>query len=222
MRWAIFVLLGFTAQLVGAPLQLSHEAVQKLQSSISAAAGHDRSIWRDVPPTDEGGRVTALVEIARGDHRKFEFDIRANAMRLDRMIPAALGGYPINYGIVPQTISYDGDPFDVLVLGPALASGTLVQGVIVGVLRFEDERGADSKVVVSPVDADGRPRFSLSDAERSRMTAFFNAYKRHEPGKFSRVIGWGSADEGLALVRVTHRFYLECRSADTACRIAAR
>ena len=41
-----------------------------------------------------------------------------NERAIDRIIPKAIGGYPVNYGFVPQTVSYDGDPFDVLVLGP--------------------------------------------------------------------------------------------------------
>ena len=49
--------------------------------------------------------------------------MRANARAIDRMMPVDVGGYPVNYGFVPQTISYDGDPFDVLVLGPPLAGG---------------------------------------------------------------------------------------------------
>jgi inorganic pyrophosphatase len=37
-----------------------------------------------------------------------------NARAIDRMMPESVGGYPINYGFVPQTVSYDGDPFDAL------------------------------------------------------------------------------------------------------------
>lgn len=222
MRSAVVVLLGLLVQLSAAPPELPEKAVEKLRHSISAAARHPRSVWRDVPPRDEHGRINALVEIARGDRRKFEFDVARNTMRLDRTIPGGLGGYPINYGIVPQTISYDGDPFDVLVLGPPLTSGTMTEGVAVGVMRFEDETGSDAKVVISPVDAAGKPRHALTAAERQRITAFFNAYKRHEPGKFSRVTGWGGADEGLALVRVTHAFFRECAAVTSTCRVVLR
>ena len=50
--------------------------------------------------------------------------MRANRRAIDRMIPISIGGYPVNYGFVPQTVSYDGDPFDVLVLGPPLRTAT--------------------------------------------------------------------------------------------------
>ena len=44
-------------------------------------------------------------------------------------------------------MSYDGDPFDALVLGPPIDGGTTVRGVVVGVMYMQDEKGLDSKVV---------------------------------------------------------------------------
>ena len=93
---------------------------------------------------------------------------------IDRMIPETVGGFPVNYGFVPQTVSYDGDPFDALVLGPVVEGGMLVRGVIVGFMGMEDEKGLDSKVVLSPVDSGGVPLYPLTDAERTRIGGFFN------------------------------------------------
>jgi inorganic pyrophosphatase len=121
-------------------------------------------------------------------------------------MPRTVGGYPVNYGFVPQTISYDGDPFDALVIGPPARAGTIVRGGIVGLMHMEDEKGLDSKVVLSPLKA-GKPKYSLTGADRKRIGDFFNIYKRHEPGKFSRVSGWGPPADGLALVRQTHQFF---------------
>jgi inorganic pyrophosphatase len=112
---------------------------------------------------------------------------------------------------VPQTVSYDGDPFDVLVLGPPIAGGQLVRGVAVGLMHMEDEKGLDAKVVLSPLDADGRPQYALTDRDRAEIGEFFRRYKRHETGKFSNVPGWGSAADGLAHVATTHAFFQECR-----------
>ena len=98
----------------------------------------------------------------------------------------------MNYGFVPQTVSYDGDPFDILVLGPPIAGGSLVRGVIVGLMLMEDEKGLDSKVVVSVAGPDGKPRYPLTRSDQRRIGDYFNRYKRDEPGVFSRVPGWGS------------------------------
>jgi inorganic pyrophosphatase len=135
------------------------------------------------------------------------------------VIPEAIGGYPVNYGFVPQTISYDGDPFDILVLGPALPGGTLVRGAIVGLLHMEDEKGLDSKVVVSPLGPDGRPRHDLTPAIRETIAAYFRRYKEGQAGKSSRVPGWGDVDEGRAYVTTTHAFFRGCaKQAGTPCR----
>ena len=75
----------------------------------------------------------------------------ANERAIDRVIPENIGGYPVNYGFVPQTVSYDGDPFDILVLGPPIEGGSLVRGAIVGLLLMNDEKGYDAKVIVSPL-----------------------------------------------------------------------
>ncbi|HKT78689.1 MAG TPA: inorganic diphosphatase [Vicinamibacterales bacterium] len=152
--------------------------------------------------------------------RQDEFDMGANARAVDRVMSEALGGYPVNYGFVPQTVSYDGDPFDVLILGPALAGGTIVRGVIVGLFVMEDEKGPDAKVVVSPMDENGHSRDELSSQVRDEIAGYFSRYKEGEPGKFSKVSGWGSVAEGRDHVVTTHAFFLECRNrVGTTCRI---
>jgi len=210
---AILCLPGVAgAQVSGRPSNvLPAEAASALAASLDAAKRHPRHVWRDTPPLTGEGAVNAYVEIPRGERRKWEFEMRANARTVDRVMPAELGGYPVNYGFVPQTVFYDGDPFDVLVLGPPLPGGRLVRGVIVGVLLMEDENGTDSKVVVSPADAEGNPSHVLDAAERERIARFFRRYKRHEPDGFSKVSGWGSPDDGRAHVHTAHAFFLRCR-----------
>jgi inorganic pyrophosphatase len=172
-------------------------------------------------PTNPDGTVNAYIEIARGDRRKWEFDMGANARAIDRMIPADVGGYPVNYGYVPQTVSYDGDPFDALVLGPPLPDGRLVRGVILGVMFMEDEKGLDSKVVLSRTDANGRPLHPLTSQAQREIGDYFKRYKQDQPGAFSKVPGWGTAAEGLAYITTTHAFFRECRSqAGKVCEVA--
>ncbi len=146
--------------------------------------------------------------------------MRANARAIDRVIAEDIGGYPVNYGFVPQTVSYDGDPFDALVLGPSLPGGDVVRGVIVGLMYMEDEKGIDSKVVLSPVTREGRPRYQLTGKERETIAEYFRKYKRGELGKFSNVPGWGSIVEGREHVTTTHAFFRECGGrAGEPCRI---
>jgi inorganic pyrophosphatase len=199
------------AQLERPSAVLPASAAALLAASLDAARHHARHIWRDTTPQTGTGAVNAYIEIPKGERRKWEFNMRANERAVDRVMPEDVGGYPVNYGFVPQTVSYDGDPFDVLVLGPALPGGRVTTGVIVGLMMMEDEKGIDSKVVVSPVDANGKAAFELSEAERARIAEYFRIYKRHEPGKFSKVPGWGSAADGGAYITMTHAFFKECR-----------
>src|SRR5688572_1099232 len=153
-----------------APDVLPAAATVKLRESLKAAEAHAKHLWRDTPPFESNGvLLNGYIEIPRGSRQKYEFNMAKNAPALDRTIPEKIGGYPVNYGIVPQTISYDGDPFDVLVLGPAIPTGQLVKGAIVGIMHMEDETGLDSKVVISRVGADGKPTHQLTDADRKRM-----------------------------------------------------
>ena len=206
-----------------APATLPAQASTQLSRSLEGAARHRSHVWRDTPPLNDDGTVNGYVEISRGDRRKWEFDMGANRRAIDRTIPAEIGGYPVNYGFVPQTVSYDGDPFDVLVLGPAIEGGSLVRGVIVGLMHMEDEKGLDSKVVIAPAGKDGQPRYSLTAAERHRIGGYFDRYKAHETGKFSNVPGWGGAAEGLSYVTTTHAFFTTCRGHEEySCTLAGQ
>ena len=199
------------------PLELPAAAASSLVASLKAAAAHAPHVWRDTVPLNGDGTVNAYVEIPRGDRRKWEFEMDANARAIDRMMPQDIGGYPVNYGFVPQTVSYDGDPFDALVLGPPLEGGRVVRGVIVGTMFMTDEKGPDSKVVLSRIDARGRPLDTLSAGVQETLASFFNRYKAHEPGGFSTVHGWGTAGEGRAFIDTTHAFFRGCRRPAAPC-----
>jgi inorganic pyrophosphatase len=204
-----------------APKELPGSATAQLARSLAAAAAHTRHVWRDSAPVNPDGTVNGYIEISRGDRRKYEFDMSTNTRAIDRVIPAQVGGYPVNYGFVPQTVSYDGDPFDVLVLGPPLAGGTLVRGLIVGLMYMEDEKGLDSKVVLSPLGPDGRATHALTPGIRDEIADYFRRYKQGEPGKFSKVPGWGTVVEGRDHVTATHAFFRACRQQPgTSCRVA--
>jgi inorganic pyrophosphatase len=219
----LFLILPVSSETQGTgmpPAELPEQAAAQLVQSLDAARQHASHVWRDAPPMQSDGMVSAYVEIPRGERRKYEFNMKANTRAIDRVMPVELGGYPVNYGFVPQTVSYDGDPFDALVLGPALRGGALTRGAIVGVMFMEDEKGLDSKVVLSPVDGSGRPRYTLSPSDQKRIGDYFAKYKQHEPGKFSKVPGWGTPAEGLAYVQTAHAFFRECAKVTGRCVVA--
>jgi inorganic pyrophosphatase len=209
---ALLVPCALAAQDYGRPpAVLPAVAAAALSSSLAKAAPHKAHVWRDTAPINADRTVNAFIEISKGDRRKFEFDMAANALKIDRMIPEKIGGYAVNYGYVPQTVSYDGDPYDALVLGPPLREGQIVKGAIVGLMHMEDEKGLDSKTVLSRLGTDGRPLHELTPAIQQEIGDFFKRYKLDQPGMFSKVPGWGTAAEGLAYIETTHAFFLKCR-----------
>jgi inorganic pyrophosphatase len=191
-----------------------------LTTLLATIKSQPKNIWRDTPALNADGTVNAYVEIARGGSKKWELDIPLQRPRLDRIVPASLGGYPTGYGFVPATHAWDGDPFDVLVLGPPTRENILVRGRSVGIMHMTDHNGLDSKVVITPLDAQGRPQYTLAETDKQRIAEFFNRYRQHETGndKFSCVTGWGSAEEGVQFVRATAGFVESARRQNPAPR----
>jgi inorganic pyrophosphatase len=56
-------------------------------------------------------------------------------------------GYPGNYGSIPMTSAADGDPLDIVAIGPALDRGTVHAVKVVGVIRCMDGTAQDDKVI---------------------------------------------------------------------------
>src|SRR5690554_2135919 len=149
-----------------------------------------------------------VIEIPmNSDPVKYEIDDETGVVMVDRFMLAAMH-YPCNYGYVPQTISEDGDPVDVLVLSPfPIQVGAVVKCRAVGVLNMEDEAGGDAKVLAVPVTKLYPPYRNiqgpndLPQEELDRIQHFFERYKDLEKGKWVKVQGW--ADAAAAKAEIT-------------------
>ena len=73
-------------------------------------------------------------------------------------------------------------------------------------MKMRDTGDLDSKVVITPLDERGAPRYRLDDADRDRMKRFFDTYKRHE-GKPTEITGWGTEADARAFLRTTAGFF---------------
>jgi inorganic pyrophosphatase len=98
---------------------------------------------------------------------------------------------PYNYGCIPGLGSGDGDPLDVVVLGPRLRRGERVRMPVVGVLAFLDAGSEDPKVICST-----RP---MRAVDRVGLETFFRVYAlfkrvlhllRGKRGGATRFVGW--------------------------------
>ena len=151
--------------------------------------------------------INVFIEIPAGSLVKYELDKDSGYIFVDRFAFTTMG-YPANYGFVPNTMSGDGDPVDVLVLSvQPVHPGTVIPAVPIGVLEMEDESGIDAKVIaVPPLKVD--PFFGrfndlteVDVAIKNRIKHFFEHYKELEPGKWVKVKDWKGKAAALEEVR---------------------
>ncbi len=146
--------------------------------------------------------VNVVIEIpAHADPVKYEVDKDSGAIFVDRFMATCMH-YPANYGYVPQTLSEDGDPVDVLVPTPfPLLAGSVIKCRPVGVLKMTDESGTDAKILAVPVTKlspsykDVQECSDLPELLLNQIQHFFEHYKDLEAGKWVKVEGWASAQE---------------------------
>ena len=95
-------------------------------------------------------QLDMIVEIPYNSSVKYEFDKELNIMRCDRLLKTSML-YPGNYGYIPDTLSGDGDPLDILlVCDYSIYPGTIINVKVIGVLLTTDEKGDDEKLIAVP------------------------------------------------------------------------
>ena len=155
---------------------------------------------RDIP-----NDCNVIIEIPmNGDPIKFEVDKETGAVFVDRFMSTAMH-YPCNYGYIPQTLSDDGDPVDVLVITPfALTPGVVVTCRPIGVLKMDDEAGGDAKLLAVPIDkilpiyTHWQKPEDINPMRLKAIPHFFEHYKDLEAGKWVKVQGWEGPDAARA------------------------
>jgi inorganic pyrophosphatase len=74
---------------------------------------------------------------------------------------------PFNYGSMPGTLGADGEPLDVILLGPRVPYGSSHRAPILGLVRFLDGGIEDPKLVIG---------HTLRSRDRWTLDAFFRVY----------------------------------------------
>ena len=155
------------------------------------------------PPHD----LHALIEIPLGGVPvKYEIDKASGALFVDRFLHTAMF-YPGNYGFIPETLSADGDPCDVLVVSQVpVVPGAVIRCRPVGALMMEDEAGGDEKILAVPVDS-LHPFYTGVKSYRDlppimceQIAHFFQHYKDLEKGKWVSIVRWLDAPDAERLV----------------------
>jgi inorganic pyrophosphatase len=155
--------------------------------------------------------LLCVIEIPQGGRNKYEWDPALGAIKLDRFISASVV-YPTEYGYVPETLSPDGDPLDVLVCVSAPTfPGCVIETKVVGLFKMADEKGPDDHVVCVPFND---PTWNtLNDVDdlpeqlRKEIGHFFDIYKDLDPDRHSEVNGWGDRQAALETIEKARKMF---------------
>jgi inorganic pyrophosphatase len=155
--------------------------------------------------------INVVIEISSNSAPiKYEIDKDSGMIAVDRFLGTSMF-YPCEYGFVPNTLSEDGDPVDVLVVTPyPLLPGAIIRCRPVGMLRMTDESGKDAKILAVPVDKltpqykDVHQPKDIGQDLLNKIEHFFTHYKDLEKGKWVKVDGW--EDEKAAKAEILSSF----------------
>ena len=155
---------------------------------------------------------TAVIEIPKGSRNKYEYDHETHAIKLDRFLFASVV-YPTDYGFIPDTLSLDSDPLDVMVcVSEPTFPGCVIEVKPIALFRMEDDQGVDDKVLAVPCsDPNWNALETLDDIAkqlRDEIEHFFSVYKDLEQKKV-KVDGWYPREDAIKEIEESRRRYAE-------------
>lgn len=126
-------------------------------------------------------QVMALIEISQGSRTKYEIDKATGLLTLDRVIYSSFH-YPVNYGFIPQTLGWDHDPLDILVLcSQSIQPLCLVEATVIGNMQMVDSGEFDDKIIaVATQDPSVNHIQSIDEIPKhfiSELRNYFEQYK---------------------------------------------
>ena len=152
--------------------------------------------------------LICLVEIPKGSRNKYEYDHEMDAIKLDRFLFSSMV-YPTDYGFIPDTLSLDSDPLDVMVcVSEPTFPGCVIEVKAIALFRMEDDKGVDDKVLCVPISDPGwNTHQGLDDIPQQlqdEIAHFFSIYKNLER-KDVRVDGWYPREVALEEIEASRQ-----------------
>jgi inorganic pyrophosphatase len=149
-----------------------------------------------------------IVEIPKGSRNKYEYDHVRDVIRLDRFLFSSVV-YPTDYGFVPDTLSLDGDPLDVMVcVSEPTFPGCMIVVKPFALFRMEDDAGVDDKVLAVPLTDPGWSTFEtledVPDQLQREIAHFFTVYKQLENKKVE-IEGWFPREDAIQEIEASRR-----------------
>ncbi len=166
---------------------------------------HDIQLGLDVPK-----EVNVLIEIPKGSSTKYEVDKEHGLLMLDRFVYSSVH-YPNDYGFIPQTVSGDGDPLDVLIYTEgAVLPQTIAAMRPIGVMKMIDNGQQDDKILgvyaKDPRTAYIKELKDLPQHTLKEYKEFFETYKDLE-NKIVKVTAFLGRSTAYKLIKEAIRAY---------------
>lgn len=154
--------------------------------------------------------VNAMIEIPQGSRTKYEIDKETGLLKLDRVIYSSFH-YPVNYGFIPQTLGYDNDPLDILVLcSQSIQALCLVQATVIGNMQMIDSGEKDDKIIaVATKDPSVNHITSMEELPRhfiSELRNYFEQYKVLE-NKQVQIEEFQNKETAYSIINEAIQFY---------------
>ena len=217
--WVIAMELKLISLLVisGITFSACDSAIQKAPApsidtieSIQPIVGARHFISGYAPKVDND--IQVVIEIPTGTTAKWEVDKSDGLLHWEikngnpRIVEYL--GYPGNYGMIPRTLlakdsGGDGDPLDVIVLGPPVDRGSVVKAKLIGVLKLLDGGEQDDKLIAVLEDTSFYFLNSINDLDENFsgvsliLSTWFESYKG--PGEM-QAKGFGEITEAEAIL----------------------
>ncbi len=170
----------------------------------------------DLPFEGGSALVNFFVEIPAGTKEKWEVNKETGLLEIEKKQGKKrvvnFLSYPGNYGFIPQTLSGDGDPIDLIDLDDSTAQGEVKQVRIIGAIYFEDKKEPDYKFVgVSPEGTFKKIKtieelLLLRPSVVEIIKLWFLSYKK--PGKMT-FIKYIDSEDSLKILEESHQKWLE-------------
>lgn len=160
-------------------------------------------------------KENVIIEIPKGSNIKYE--IEDGKVKVDRILFGSMS-YPMNYGFFENTLDWDGDPLDVLVISDhSFGVGVEVPVRILGAVKMIDGGETDTKLI-AVIDVD--PRYTsvktLEDVEEHRLKEvvdFFENYKNLQ-NKEVKINGIEGLEYALEELKETRELFNKYGSMD--------
>lgn len=142
------------------PVTVNSEEIAKgLTQKDTYTITSETSFLTGYSPGNSDGSINTIIEIPAGSVAKWEVNKKDETLKWEfkKGKPRQVNylGYPGNYGMIPGTLlpkelGGDGDPLDVIVLGPAIPRGSVVRAKLIGALKLLDGGEQDDKLIAVP------------------------------------------------------------------------